>query len=301
MSATPLATVEALVDAAMALHADQPRDAAALLSAAAPQLLGQATADALSSLMRGAEHVLIGHLNDLSAWLQWQVLCEADLHRCALWDDEQDRLSVQLALLAGQPAPLQRLAPDQQVRAHYNVALAHTRARRFDAAQQLLAQAQALARPVPQDLKVQGALAALANNLAADLRYYFQAPDPQAAALMLAAAELARAAWALAGGWREVERADWQLAMCAAAAAEGPRARRHALACLAACEQHEADDHEHCFAWQAMAMAGLACADPAGAAQARREMAVRCERLVEPADQSYARLCLAQVDAGLAA
>jgi hypothetical protein len=300
MSAQNAATLPDLAAGAMALHAEQPREAAGLLLRQAPGLLAQGDVDAegLGRLMRSAEHVLIGHLDDVPGWLHWQVLCEAALRRLALWDGEQDRLAVQLALLAGEPAPLHLLPLVQQVRAHGNVLLALTRRRAFDAAGQLLGAAQALAPN--SDPAAQAALAALANNLADDLRFYWRGPDDAAAGLMLDAARCARQAWANVGGWQEGERADWLLAMCAATVGQGALARRHAQACLSTCEAEQADDYEHCFAWQAVALAALASGEPATARAARARMAERLGGVQDPADLAYARRCLAELDGRLA-
>lgn len=300
MDASQGGALPSLTAAALALHADRPLDAAAMLTQEAPQCLSEAGADDLGSLMRSAEHVWLGHLDDVHGWLQWQVLCEPYLRRLDLWEGEQDRLVVQLALHAGQPAPLHLLPLVQQVRAHGNVVLAHTRGRRFDAVRHVLDAARALALLAPEQQAAQAAFAALANNLAADLRYYWRAPDEAAAVLMLEAAHAAREAWGVAGGWLERERADWQVAMCAATVGKAELASAHAQACLQACETEGGDDYEFCFAWQAVAWAALAASDAMAARDARQAMAKRLAALNDPADSDYARSCLADIDTRLA-
>ena len=167
-------------------------------------------------------------------------------------------------------------------------------------ARRLLNLATARAAEADTDPPVRRAIAALANNLASDIRDTLKAPaDPAAVALMLEAATRSRAAWAEAGGWLEVERADWLLAMCHASAGLGSEALRHAQATLAACQVHGGDDFEFCFAWQAMAFAALAAQDHSTAQQARAAMAEHAERLSDAGDQQYAREQLALIDAGL--
>ena len=75
------------------------------------------------------------------------------------------------------------------------------------------------------------ALAASSNNLAATLEERPQR-NAEEVALMLLAARSARRFWALAGGWLEVERAEYRLAHSWRAAGDAARARHHALACL---------------------------------------------------------------------
>jgi len=90
------------------------------------------------------------------------------------------------------------------------------------------------------------------------------------------------------------------VAMCAAAAGDGPRALGHARAGLAACGANRADDYEFCFAWQALALAALAAGDVALAREARDAMAERLSLLTDAGDQAYGADCLAQIDHQLA-
>jgi hypothetical protein len=113
---------------------------------------------------------------------------------------------------------------------------------------------------------------------------------------MLEAAQQSHGHWSRCGGWLEVERADWQLAMCAAAAHDGPLALGHARAGLAACGAYGADDYEFCFAWQALAMAALAAGESDLACEAREAMAYRLNLLPDAGDRAYGAKCLAQID-----
>lgn len=292
-----MSRIDELADQAMTLHADDTPQAAALLEQAAALATEPTEAQAdLNALLRACEHVLLGHLDDGARLVR---LLDTLPSAAA-------RARAAIALAAGTvPEPLswQDLAPAEQVRAHYNAALALSRRRDFAGMRTLMRAAEALAGG--DDVAPQQAWAAVANNIAGDMRFYHRAPDAPHADLMLEAATLARQAWQRAGGWLQVERADWQLAMCAAAAGRGEAALEAARACLAACEAHagestpEADDYEFCFAHQALALAALAAADAAQAQQARAQMAARIARLPE-ADRGYAQQCLAEIDAALA-
>lgn len=282
--------MQTLLKKALDEHADQPAQAAATLAQAQALLSGASEAELLE-LLRVAEHVLLGHLADGSA-LRGLLLTLPD--RAGLRPARQ-RAEAALALAEQGVAPdWQDLAPAERVRAHYNAALARTRSRDFDAARRLLGLAQAEAAGFAEDAAAQKALAALANNLAGDLRYYHRPGDEGQDALMLDAAQLARAVWARAGGWLETERADWQLALCAAAAGKPALALAHARDCLRLCEAQEADAFERFFAHEALARAHHAAGEPALARQACERMAALLAQL-PPEDQAYAGKTLADL------
>ena len=72
----------------------------------------------------------------------------------------------------------------------------------------------------------------------------------------------------------QVERADYRLALCHAAAGQGAEAVEHAQRCLAACVAagDEADAMEHFFAHEALVRAHRAADDAAAAAAAQQRM-----------------------------
>jgi hypothetical protein len=137
-------------------------------------------------------------------------------------------------------------------------------------------------------------LAAVANNIAVALE---QRPQRSAAErdTMLRAAQAARTHWALAGGWREVERADYRLAMSWRAAGDLTQALVHARACLAGVQAgvqaHGDEPLEAFFAWEAL---GLIARD-AGEAAAHAEALARCRTAfaaLPEADQAWCRASL---------
>jgi len=276
------------IEQAWAVHADQPEAAAALLRAAAARL-AHAGAEPQQAWLRAAEHVLLGHLADAAG-------LAALLQDLPAEQTARARAAIALARAPGSEPDWQDLAPAERIRAAYNAVLALSRARDFAAMAALMDRCQSWAQT---DAPSGRAWAALANNVAGDLRYYLAAGDAEAAALMVEAARRARSAWQQAGGWLEVERADWQLARCAAAAGQGALALQAAQDSVRACQANEADDYEHCFAYEALGQAAVAAGDAALAGHAHALMAERVLAL-EGADRVYADGCLAALEGLLA-
>lgn len=279
-----MSQLEDLTQQALEIHPERPAEAAALLREGAG-VLEEGDAAQRDAWLRAAEHILLGHLADGEGL-------------AALLPPDAARARAAIALAIGRSPDWQDLAPADRIRAHYNAALARTRSRDFVGQGALLQAAQALAQAHGDDAEAQQAWAAVANNVAADLRYYFKPGDSEASAAMLEAAQLARVAWQRAGGWLQIERADWQLAMCAAAAGEGVLALQAARAGLQACEANGADDYEFCFAYQALGLAALAADD---LPEARRSCELMAGRVAQvPADfRDYAERCLAELGARL--
>lgn len=299
MNAAPESPLDQLTGAAMATHSRDARGALARLMAEAPALLPRASGSDLEALLRAAEHIALGHADDSGALQDLLAALSAQQARHPALAQPLQRAQAAMALatdmhtelLAGLPAP-------ERVRAHYNAALARTRRRDFAGALQLVDAASTHA--LPGDAAAQRAMAALTNNLASDLRECLRPGDPAAATLMVEAAHRSHGHWSRCGGWLEVERADWQVAMCAAAAGDGPRALGHARAGLIACGANNADDYEFCFAWQALAVAALAADERELAREARDAMAERLAQLPDAGDRAYGLACLADIDHQLA-
>ncbi|RVU44490.1 hypothetical protein [Rubrivivax rivuli] len=192
-----------------------------------------------------------------------------------------------LRLAAGEPGvlpadtpPAERARFDAQVGA----LLTFTDAPRASA---LLLQAEAACAALPDADPAVRALAVSANNTAGHL-HDETTLSPAQVALMLQAAHQARRAWARAGTWLEVERADYRLALsCARAGALG-EARAHAQACLAAVQAQEppAPALEFFFAWEALARVAAAAGDETGRATAVAAAAAAFPQLSE-ADRGW--------------
>lgn len=90
-------------------------------------------------------------------------------------------------------------------------------------------------------------MAVAANNLAVAL-VEMVGHSPAQNSLMLRAAQASRVHWEKAGGWLEVERAEYMLAKCNLRAGQASLAQPHALACLSICQANQAPDFEVFYA-----------------------------------------------------
>lgn len=274
-NAAATAGLRAWLDAAQSRHADAPREVADGLLARAAGLPDDADgADAL----RLAEHVLLAHLGDAAGLQQMLAALPPRPALHTAFQAARQRAAWILAMLAGRTMA-DEPAPALRWRALQNLVLAHVHQAHWSLAHEALTapQAEALQHP---DADARKAYAATANNVALELRQawpHWQASADaagaaEAAALMLAAAQLSRQAWAAAGTWLNIERAEYQLALCHAVLGQGEAALQHARACLSLCEAQGADAVERFFAQEAMAWAHRAARDEAAAMAARLAM-----------------------------
>jgi hypothetical protein len=260
-------TLRSWLDQAQSQHADQPSAITAGLRSRAAHL--PADADGAEAI-RLAEHVWLAHAADAAGLQAFLDALPAALGQAASTAPSVERARLALAWLAGQPVPA--LADTLRWRLLQNVVLAM-------AAQGRSAQALGLLQTAESAALAQGrseagkAFAATANNVASHLQ---DGPRGEAArdAWMLQAAALARRAWASAGGWMQVERADYRLALCHAAAGQGAEAVEHARRCLAGCvaATDQADAVEHFFAHEALLRAHHAVGNAAAAGAALQRM-----------------------------
>ena len=260
-------TLRSWLDQAQSQHADQALATTAGLRTRAARLPTDANG---AEAIRLAEHVWLAHAADAAGLLAFLDALPAALAQAASTAPSLERARLALALLAGQPVPA--LADTLRWRALQNVVLAMAAQGRSAQALGLLQtdEAAALAQGNSEAGK---AFAATANNVAGHLQ---DSPRGDAArdTLMLQAAALARRAWASAGGWMQVERADYRLALCHAAAGQGAEAVEHARRCLAGCvaAADQADAMEHFFAHEALVRAHQAAGDAAAAGAALQRM-----------------------------
>jgi tetratricopeptide (TPR) repeat protein len=143
-------------------------------------------------------------------------------------------------------------------------------------------------------------LAVTGNNFACELENRASLGDGECA-LMLRAAAVDRRFWEIAGGWREVERAEYRLALSHVKAGDAATALRHARNCLRIVEENGSDPGEVFFAHEAIARSQLAAGDRAAAATSRESMAHALPQIV---DEGFRTSCageLAKLDAALPA
>ena len=269
-------TLRSWLDQAQSQHADQPLAITAALTARANCL--PADADGAEAI-RLAEHVWLAHAADTAGLQAFLDALPATLSDDASTAPSLQRADLALAWLAGQAAKTQ---PDAtRWRVLQNVVLAMAAQGRSAEALSLLQADEATARALGSS-DAGKAFAATANNVASHLQ---DGPRGDAArdSLMLQAAAIARRAWSSAGGWMQVERADYRLALCHAAAGQGAEAVEHARRCLAGCVAagDQADAVEHFFAHEALVRAHRAAGDAAAAGAAVQRMQVLLADIAE--------------------
>lgn len=269
------AALRALLDRVADDHPSRPRECADALLAQAP-VLGD-DADSVEAIHL-AEHVMLGHLADAEALGRFVARLPPAARPAAR------RAEWALARLAGRAEP--DLPDAQRWRALQNAVLAAVQTGRHREAADWLAADELRAAAHP-DAQARKAYAVTANNTALELRLGPRG-DAAADALMLLAAALSRRAWAAAGTWLQVERAEYQWALCHAQLGQGEAALVHARQCLAMCMAEGADATERFFAHEALARAWHAAGDSDQVAQQRRQMT---RLLAEVGDEAMRAWC----------
>jgi hypothetical protein len=143
------------------------------------------------------------------------------------------------------------------------------------------------------------ALAMAGNNLAVEFENRSELSKDERA-LMIKAAYAGRDFWKIAGGWREVERAEYRLAMTHIKAGDAAAALRHAANCRRIIEENGSDAFETAFAREALAKAKLKGGDVAGARYERDAMAATVPTIADEGSRSYVAAELAKLDVSLA-
>ena len=158
----------------------------------------------------------------------------------------------------------------------------------------LFAESIALISDLSPSSPVHRSLAVTGNNLACALEEKSKlTPDEEE--LMLLAARTARTEWEIAGGWLEVERAEYRLAMSSLKAGRVGEALDHGRKCLAIVEANGRPALEAFFAWEAIARAATE-----GSYEAAREEAVQKVRAefakLSDDDKGWCRPILEKLD-----
>jgi len=239
-----------------------------------------------------AEHVMLAHLADapaLQAFLA--ALPAASAAPAARFVSGVARAQWALATLAGEPPPAISDA-SRWGALHSVVMVLLSRGQLAQARTRLLADEAAAAAHA--ELNARKAYAATANNTASDLLAGAGA-NAERDALMIEAAELARRAWAAAGGtWMNAERADYLLALCHAALGHGSEALAAADACLRCCEANGAEPGELFFAHECSLRAQRAAGNGASAAAQREQMVALLAQISDPGLRGYCEKMLAR-------
>ncbi|MFA6238317.1 MAG: hypothetical protein WC635_13370 [Bacteriovorax sp.] len=115
------------------------------------------------------------------------------------------------------------------------------------------------------------AIAMTGNNVACSLEEKNERSDVEVG-LMILAANLGRKYWEIAGTWKEVERAEYRLALTCLQAGLPEESLTHAQACLEINSQNNNEPLEVFFGFEALAMAQKALKNQTAFERARQQM-----------------------------
>lgn len=251
-----MSDLNSLLDQAWADHGDD----AAAVAARLPQALALVQDDdGVMRLAALAHHVLGEHLGQWPQGLHFlQQLADRRVHQTAgAATIARCQASLRLCASLGDDRPAMAASDRSRVGA---MAAANLGATKPERASGWLLEAEAdIAALSDADPGVR-ALAASSNNLAATLQELTSLPPAQRA-LMLQAAQVARQQWQRAGGWLEVERAEYRLALCWLAAGDAAQALQHARQCEAVVRVQGEPPLELFFAAEVVALAARALGD----------------------------------------
>jgi len=253
----------------------------------------------LNDFLQLAAHLHLEHRGDAQAMaslLDRQALLVAgDANAQSTVESTVAKARLTMALLRGESPDASALPIAVRVRAHGDAACGLAGRGDHEQARRLLQAAAAIARDADDAHRTPAgkALAASYNNLAGVL--LDGSRSPPADALMLEAAAQARSAWAAAGTWLNVERAEYLLAIAHAAAGQGAQAAEHAQACAAICDANAADAFERFFAQEAMARALIAQGQPDAARQQTTRMQAQLADIGDDGNRAYAASVLARL------
>jgi len=252
-------TFDAFLEQAWADHADRPAEVAQRLEQGYALI---ETPAQIAPLARILAHVDGEHL---ARWADGVARLER-LRAHAQWRDDGEgavvvRRLVAALTLGGGDEPASPMSAADRAQAHAVAASAlAAQGRRGDAIRHFRTALSAAAPGIADGDPAVRALAVTSNNLAATLEE-LPSRDAEETASMLDAARAAREYWARAGGWLEIERAEYMLAKCHLAASDAHGALAHAKECAAICERNGAEAFEQFFAQGMLALAHRAGGD----------------------------------------
>jgi hypothetical protein len=196
-----------------------------------------------------------------------------------------------LELASGTETDVHEFSSSDRVRILASAAAALIGQKSVLRAQRLFLESLELAeRALSKDDPANRALAVAANNLASELEE-LPSRTTDERELMLTAAKAARRSWEIAGGWTEVERAEYRLAMSHLKAGEPSQALQHARACLEICEANQAPALEFFFGYECLATVEAARGNEPGKAEATEKLESFFAKLSKE-DQAWCRASL---------
>lgn len=274
------------VDQAWSDHAEQPAAVAARLTEGLRLVKGD---DDVSRLAMLAHHVLGEHLRqwvDAMAFLT--ALASRGLHGEG-GAATLARCQASLGLCSDVKYEFPTMGESDRCRA---TAMAACNLAAVDPARAatLLEDAAVRASTLPDGDPGVRSLAAFSNNMAGTLRELAPLSTEQRD-VMIRSAQIARVQWERAGTWREVERAEYRLAVCWLAAGDANLAMQHAQTCNSIVQQNGSEPLELFFAAEALALSAQALGDELSHRRAIATAQAAFAAL-QPADQAWCRTTL---------
>ena len=255
----------------------------------------------LTRLAHLGHHLYGEHLGDWNAGVDWLLELAQHPH-FATQDQARAALGVYLSSLAlsgGHDDGAQALPVADRIRAAAlaagNLASRDTPRATALFKQALREAAQAQTDGLPNDGPHVRALAVSSNNLACTLEEKLLRTTEERE-LMILAAQSARRYWALAGGWLEIERAEYRLAHSYLQAGDPVQARHHAQLCLELVQVNAAPPLEHFFGWEAMGLAERAAGSVGGAYDRALAQARAAFEALAPADRESCKNSLDELE-----
>ncbi len=232
-------------------HANQPQQVADgfLNAVSSVETEGQ-----LVQLVGLVTHVMGEHLGQ---WTEGQALLEKyqTIEPFAVAADAQNAIQRSLAVMKmgrSESPDMENFSRSDKIRV-FAVAASALSGRDVDRAHAFLLSALELARTgMDRQDPANRVLAVTGNNLACALEEKKSRTSAETA-LMILSARTAREYWEIAGGWLEVSRAEYRLAMSYLEAADTAEALKHAQTCLEICRENMAGDLDLFFAFEALA------------------------------------------------
>lgn len=251
-------------------HAEKPEDVAARLPDGLKLVTTAAEATSFIGLV---QHVLGEHLGRFTEAESYYAL----LATKALSDEQGEaagalrRARAVLLLAEGRKDDLMTFQAPDRVRILSSTAALATGRGQAAEAERFFNMAEKIATSLDNKDGAVRAFAANANNAAAGLELK-TSRTAEEDTLMIEAARIARRQWERAGGWLEVERAEYRLAVCFLAVGDIGRAFIHARNGLVIVEEKGSNPLEMFFFQEAFARIHLGDGDPDSARRALKLM-----------------------------
>lgn len=274
-------TLDTFVDQCWDDHADDPVGVSLRLNEAI-RLVGDD--DGLARLAMLAHHVFGEHLGQWNDGLQFLAALSAIDIRGESGLASLKRCLASLQLCSGATDERAALSRGDACRA---TVMAACSLAPYDAARSssLLQESVESASGFANDDPAVRSLASFSNNIAGTLQEKVN-PSNAEMTLMLNAADIARATWERAGGWREVERAEYRVSVCQFAAGNFEEAFRHAKLCDSIVRDNGSEPLEMFFAAEALALAAKATNRGEAFVEALR-MAESSFADIDPSDRTW--------------